>query len=154
VISIRGQSDHVSKNEQRYAIRWCTNKLISDSFVKQNRIILWNRDLSDDTSTIFGNLTIQDDGNILIDVMPTMSRAGLIKTIFHELTHLKQALSGKMEYGPDGDKIWKKQLFRNADSQPDYIYQNFPWEVEARKFEKTLYRQYRSHLEKNSLSFT
>lgn len=59
----------------------------------------------------------------------------VIDTIFHEMTHVLQALRGDIEYLPDGSEVYKG-VYYSVDklSKPTYTeYRAFPWEVEARQ---------------------
>ena len=63
----------------------------------------------------------------------TLFADDLVTNIFHELTHLKQALYGEL-VSNRGRDIWKGAPFpRVCHSKLDYdTYWNLPWEVEAR----------------------
>jgi len=67
----------------------------------------------------------------IIEVDPRESIDDVIKTVFHELGHIKQFLSGSLVYDQD-IWYWKKKDFTNTQSHLKYL--DFPWEVEARAF--------------------
>ena len=74
------------------------------------------------------------DGRIIIKISADQPEEEIVETLFHELTHAKQYLSGALEDFNENVCYWKghcyKGDFENTES-PDYW--NAPWEVEARK---------------------
>lgn len=65
----------------------------------------------------------------------------LIKTIAHELVHVKQYVKGELKerYKPKHHHLWHNKKFTVNDSN----YNDVPWEVEAREFEIKLFNIYR-----------
>lgn len=70
-----------------------------------------------------------------------------IKTIFHEMVHLKQYASGHLkDYVRGGSKtFWKKQDFTETE------YEKAPWEVEAYELQEVLYQKFMLQEEQNSI---
>ena len=66
----------------------------------------------------------------------------MIRTIFHEMTHVKQFARGELEMGTKVDKFKGKE-YKRAD------YWTAPWEVEARKAEKKMMRKWKKVLDSN-----
>ena len=64
----------------------------------------------------------------------------MIRTIFHEMTHVKQFALGELELGTKVDKF-KGKKYKRED------YWNAPWEVEARKAEKKMMRKWKKVLD-------
>lgn len=64
-----------------------------------------------------------------------------LKTLFHELVHVKQYINDELELEQDF-AMWKGRLYKSDETE----YWDSPWEVEARKKEEKLYRKYRKYL--------
>tara|TARA_R100001163_G_C5048110_1_gene185171 strand:- start:537 stop:980 length:444 start_codon:yes stop_codon:yes gene_type:complete len=62
----------------------------------------------------------------------------LIKTVCHEIVHVKQYAKGELRerYAPKHDLFWKS---RKANG---YKYDNQPWELEAWRLQEVLFRKY------------
>ena len=60
----------------------------------------------------------------------------LIRTIFHEMTHVKQTWYGELDLNAPGAPRWKGKKCKAK-------YRNQPWEIEARKMEKVLYKEWK-----------
>lgn len=73
--------------------------------------------------------------HFLIELNTYMDKELYIKTLFHELTHLKQWVDGKLRL-----RYGKMSYCKEPVEVYEYWYQ--PHEIEARKEEKNLYQQY------------
>ena len=71
-----------------------------------------------------------------IDLYKDLDNAELLRTLFHELAHVKQYAKKELVYKADYN-LWKGQ--RYADIENEW---NRPWEREARKLEKQLYAKF------------
>lgn len=63
-----------------------------------------------------------------------------VKTVFHELCHVLQWVTGKQRIDNLGRTVWNNSVpypSTNADTYNEYL--NFPWEREARDHEETYY---------------
>ena len=79
----------------------------------------------------------QKPRHFLIELQPFMSEKKYIQTLFHELTHMKQWIEGRLTW--DGRKSYFCQ-----ESMEDYDYWDQPHEIEAREQEEILYTLYQS----------
>ena len=86
-----------------------------------------------------------EDSNIrprsfILEISDLLNGEELIKTVAHELVHVKQYVKGELKerYKPNYYHMWHKELVIVND---DNFY-DVPWEVEARKFESYLYNLY------------
>lgn len=76
-----------------------------------------------------------------LEINSRLCKRNQIKTIAHELVHLKQFARGEfMDLGYNEYK-WKGSIMRLPDSQ----YLKFPWEVEAYGMENKLYEIYKEN---------
>ena len=58
-----------------------------------------------------------------------------VKTIFHELEHIRQYAEDELELEP-AVAMWRGEMFEDPD------YDTSPWEVMAREVEETLYDEF------------
>jgi len=76
-----------------------------------------------------------------------------IETLFHEMVHLRQYVSGKMIDLPDDVVQWKgKEItgeWAEGHTEEHDAYWNAPWEVEARKVSKKMLKKYKKKVGKN-----
>lgn len=70
-----------------------------------------------------------DEDEVLITISQYLSEADTIRTIFHELVHVKQYDDGRLEAG--SPQRW-------MGSEYDEDYENLPWEVEAYDLEQKM----------------
>ena len=73
-----------------------------------------------------------------IEVDKDLNDDELIKTVCHEIVHVKQYAKGELRerYVPKHDTFWKQRRANN------YKYDNMPWELEAWRLQEVLYRKY------------
>ena len=70
-----------------------------------------------------------EEDEILIVVSKTLSENDVIRTIFHEMVHIKQYVEGRLEVG--SPQRWLGKVY-------DWDYENMPWEVEAFDLEQKM----------------
>jgi hypothetical protein len=88
-----------------------------------------------------GSCVQLDKGKFIIHLSAHRTEKGSIKTLFHELTHLKQYLCDGFDMYPKNIASWQGKVLKVEDTFAGYW--NSPWEQEARKMEKKLWRKYR-----------
>ena len=71
----------------------------------------------------------------LIELDTYMPKELYIKTLLHELVHLRQWLNGSL-------RLHKGKMCYNLECVEDYDYEDQPHEIEARQQEKILYLKY------------
>ena len=76
---------------------------------------------------------VYDEGEFEIEVDESLPREEFIKTICHEMVHVKQYLKGEL-VEERCKRIWKG-VDHTSDSHFDY-----PWEIEAYELEEVLYK--------------
>ena len=103
--------------------------------------ILFNDDDWEDDAIAYAMDTGDDSADIEIngDLLLPENREYLLETLAHELTHVKQYVTGELREGKSGTVIWKKEtvvtasavamLFGKPLTEEDY--KNQPWEAEA-----------------------
>tara|TARA_B100000925_G_C21677864_1_gene332748 strand:+ start:131 stop:541 length:411 start_codon:yes stop_codon:yes gene_type:complete len=73
-----------------------------------------------------------------IDISDGLEKEDMIKTMFHELVHVKQTEEGDLSI--DG-KSWKGKLYKTDHMEVDY--EHLPWEVEAFKLEEKMWKEFK-----------
>ncbi len=100
--------------------------------VVQKCMILSNRpDISIDVefvSTAGGGCVDMEDGEFLIEINNRMREISIIKTVLHEMIHVKQYAEGRLT-----------QTEWMGKPHPDLPYRELPWEIEAYAREQELY---------------
>jgi hypothetical protein len=71
-----------------------------------------------------------DEEEITITIAKGLSTQDAIRTLFHELVHVKQYVDGRLEAG--SPQRWLGNIIEDA-------YHNLPWEVEAFELEQKLF---------------
>ena len=74
-----------------------------------------------------------------IEVDSGLGRVFLLRTIAHELTHVKQYARKELVDGDCNYQKWNKVLY----NEKVVGYKNLPWEAEARLLEKQLYEMWK-----------
>lgn len=106
------------------------------SSVKKSKV------LSENKIQEFG-IAILNQDNYVIYINQKLSLENIIKTLFHELTHVEQHI--KKRYQIVGNQIiWEKTVpFPLIDFEIDFErYENLPWEIDARKVENEIFTKW------------
>jgi len=72
------------------------------------------------------------------------NRYKLLKTLMHELVHIKQYISGKMswvKYNSKSEKVFVFWKQKKMGEFSDLEYYSSPWEIEARKIEDRMWKE-------------
>lgn len=85
----------------------------------------------------------ESDNVIILKLHPKLRGVDLLHTIFHELVHAEQFLSGI--YNLD-NSTWKGTDYSGVD------YKKRPWEVDAWNREKKLYKDFKREMKSNERS--
>lgn len=72
-----------------------------------------------------------DEGEVTITIAKRLSLQELIRTLFHEMVHVKQYADGRLEHVG----VWMGQKY-------DCDYVDLPWEQEAFYLEQIMYEQF------------
>lgn len=76
----------------------------------------------------YGNCDYDGEDGIIV-ISKRLSKADIIKTLFHEMVHVKQFVDGRLEAG--SPSRWLGEVY-SCD------YDKLPWEVEAFEIEATM----------------
>lgn len=79
--------------------------------------------------------------SFIIEIHNKLSGTELIKTVMHEMVHVKQYVKGELKerYKPNHHHVWHKELIIVNSKN----FNDVPWEVEARDLEEKLFNEYR-----------
>lgn len=91
-----------------------------------------------------GSCVQLETGKFIIHLTAHRTQKGNIRTLFHELTHLKQYLCDGFDMYPKNIASWQGKLLKIDNTFHGYW--TSPWEQEAREMEKKLWRKYRKAL--------
>lgn len=110
-------------------------RLFSDVDAKQFNTIVLRFDCSKSMMEqgTFGYFSVdEDEGELYIHAHEKLNKENLTRTIFHEMVHLKQLITGRW----DPERLtWEGQVY-------DCAYSERPWEIEAFEQEDLLYAEY------------
>lgn len=88
--------------------------------------------------------------DFIVEVNHKFSKSMYIKTIAHEMVHVKQYAKGELKDREKTPKIkWKEKLYA-SDADEDEDYWLAPWEIEAYGYEVGLTKLWNSHVRKQS----
>jgi biotin synthase-like enzyme len=68
-----------------------------------------------------------DEDEVIITIAKRLSLREMIVTLFHEMIHVQQYVSGRLEHGSK----WLGKVY-------ECVYSELPWEVEAHEMEKEM----------------
>lgn len=144
-ISIKGNTEALTKKEMKYLLDFFAGILLGKRLSPNVELKVY---VSDTLPTnLWGLCLPTDDDRKLprefeIFLSSTISRKKSIKTLAHEMVHIKQFARGEFKVYDKGKYKWMgKQLFMTEQQ-----YRKMPWEVEAHLSEKYLYDAYKVHM--------
>lgn len=149
-IYTRGNNDKMTRREVRYATKWMSALIMSKQMMPNLTVhVVFEQEegLKGSTECI-GDDTKPREFQITID--PHLSRKSQLRTLAHELVHVKQFSMGEMRYTNKYELIkWYKQTLHCEETE----YWDLPWEIEAFGREHGMYIRYIDHLTKEKIRF-
>lgn len=139
--SVRGHNDRLTKAEIRDYMEFLADMLMSPRLVKSLTIHIKCLPLK----KVKGFCMSLDDQygkrpkEFLIELDTKQSKASQLKTLAHEMVHVKQYAKGELADLDRQNKVKFNKKKYNAES----FYWLQPWEIEAYGYEYGLYRMYR-----------
>ena len=148
-INISGKSNKLSKKESRQILLWAADRLMGERLSKNVEVNLVFKNMKHEPAS--GYCWPEDFGErynriFCIEVNTNKTRRNQIRTLLHEMVHVKQHAKGEWRYDLRSDQMsrWLGELH----NENDYIYWELPWEIEAYGREEGLYRMYLEHKKK------
>lgn len=146
-ISIRGSAESLTKKEMKYILNFFAEILLGKRLSKN---IDLNVIVSGSLPTSIWGLCLPTDyerklpREFEIFLSPTLSKKKIIKTIAHEMVHIKQFARGEFKVYDQGKYRWMGKQMNMTEKQ----YKKMPWEIEAHMSEKYLHDAYVIHMRK------
>lgn len=139
--SVRGHNDRLTKAEIRDYIEFLADMLMSPRLAKSLTISIKCMPLKKVKGFC---LAVDEEYNVrpkefLIELDTKQSRASQLKTLAHEMVHVKQYAKGELADLSRQNKVKFNKKKYSANS----FYWLQPWEIEAYGYEYGLYRMYR-----------
>lgn len=142
-LMIDGSSKHLTFRETEYASNFFCRKLMSYQLIQHLTIHIKYKNLKG----LKGITEVLDcdvkPREFLITIRPMMSRINILKTLAHELVHVKQFARKELGVVVCGSRVrWQNEMIDDATTS----YWETPWEIEAYGREIGLYNMYVHHL--------
>lgn len=138
-IIIKGTCRTCSRDEVREAVKFATKELLPKEVLKNLTItIILKKEVP-----FYAEMDETGTNRFTVWIQNKMTKKWVLVSIFHEMTHIKQFITGQMkDLNPEGTKvIWNSRILEYDDDDPlrrDYY--RAPWEVEAYGREHTLWQ--------------
>ena len=140
-VSVLGKNDRLTKAEIRDYLDFLADMLVSSRMSKSLKITVKCGPLK----KVKGFCMSVDDAytnkprEFLIELDTKQSKASQLKTLAHEMVHVKQYAKGELADLSRQNKV----KFNKKKYSVDSFYWLQPWEIEAYGYEYGLYRMYR-----------
>lgn len=150
-IRVRGVNKKITSQELKYAAEWMSRLIMSSQLIKNIKVtISFKGERGFLGSTEITDYDDQKPRRFLIQLDPKSSRNSTLKTLAHELVHVKQFARGEMVDLIRSPHVkWNKQYV----DQDKLDYWDLPWEIEAFGREYGMYRRYTNHLKEADIWF-
>ena len=146
-INISGKSNKLSKKESRQILLWAADRLMGERLSKNVEVNLVFKNMKHEPAS--GYCWPEDFGErynriFCIEVNTNKTRRNQIRTLLHEMVHVKQHAKNQLRCGPQvfsrGKYIptskWNGSVWRPRSKECDYF--DSPWEIEAYGLEESL----------------
>lgn len=153
IVTIDGlkKKHKITAEEVEYCANWFAEKLMHGNLVKNLTI---NFSFIDQYA-YKGMAEHYEDENhrrprtFNINIRANMKRADILKTIAHEMVHVKQYAKGELSMYVFG----KHHRWLDGEVPTSTSYWDHPWEIEAYGREIGLYERYKNHIHTNKMKF-
>ena len=142
IISVKGKKSPLTKSQTVKAVQFFTDCLMTKRLSKNVEVVFVYKKLLESNGA--SGFCSYEDSNINprifeIEIDCTMSKEETLKTLAHELVHLKQYAKGelKQRYRPRHHHLWHNEIVTVNDTN----FHDVPWELEAVKLEDELYKK-------------
>lgn len=153
-VILQGKSNKISKKEVRYILDYAANRLMSERLHNNIEVYVTFKDLKAKESGFCWPEDFDERTHrfFCIEVNTTKTRRNQIRTLFHEMVHVKQYAKGELRDDRRSTQLsrWLGELHKDED----YDYWELPWEIEAYGREEGLYRMYTRHKQLEKVRFT
>lgn len=150
-VRVFGENKRISPQEIKYSANWMSALIMSAQLRKNIKVNISFKD----EKGLMGSTEITDYDDrmprkFLVRLDPRGTRLTTLKTLAHELVHVKQFARGEMVDLVRTDHIkWNRQYI-----DPEKLdYWDLPWEIEAFGREYGMYRRYTNHIKEEEIKF-
>lgn len=147
-INVSGKSDAgIRKWEYAIAAGWMLERVLgkrlASNIVLKVKLVPKLKQIDD----VKGDVGWEDDNTrpreFLIRIDSSQSKSMQMRTLAHEIIHVKQFARGELFDYLQSDKIrWKRKKYNMKSKMLLRDYMKLPWEVEAYKYEKIIYEEW------------
>ena len=150
-ISVKGKNDVLSKKHIRYIVKLFGKLTLSPQLYPNINILIQNMNLDKFTWGYCGASDIEEKRPRSFEILlnSNLSKNKQIKTLAHEMTHLRQIAKGQFITYECGSYRWNGEKLEMTQDE----YSNMPWEIEANLSEETLLLEYKKSLKKDGMQF-
>lgn len=139
-ISVTGVHKNLSRKEIVRMVEWSGHKLMSDRLLENMTIQVIFKNF---TNKFSGYCYCDKNKTYIIEVNTNKTKRNQVRTLFHEMVHVKQFAKGELKFYTYKHELAKWMGEEHNDT--DYEYWDLPWEIEAHGREEGLYRMYAEH---------
>lgn len=144
-VRVYGIPAHIDRAEIKEATRWFGEMLMGPRLIKSLDIKILNREHFFKTAKAWAVVDGSDPRTFTIIMDYHRSRRAYLKTLAHELVHVKQYARNELGIVTIGGKTrWQGYKINDVDVH----YFDQPWEIEAYGREIGLFHRYKEHLRK------
>lgn len=150
-ISVRGKNDVLSKQHIRYIVKLFGKLILTPQLYPNINLLIQNMNLDKNTWGYCGASDIEEKRPRSFEILlnSNLSKNKQIKTLAHEMTHLRQIAKGQFITYEYGSYRWNGEKLEMTQDE----YSNMPWEIEANLSEETLLLEYKKSLKKDGMRF-
>ena len=156
ILKVVNRPSKIEMKLLRKAAHWYAEKLFSTRLNKNVTIYLkFTKNLLKEQKSLGSCMWTEYNDRqkeFEIELDADLSQKNILKTLAHEMVHVKQYATGQMkDYTRSHHIKWEGKLFEDSESHND-DYWFYPWEIEAHGMEIGLYVLFRKHLKKEKMS--
>lgn len=147
-IVLHGHPKKITRQELMQSAAFFCDHLLKKRLSKNVKVVIKLKNNLYRTTKCFGLCTYTDDDvrsdrhrEFEIEMDSDFGRVFMLRTLAHELVHVKQYARGQLIEMNGPYQRWNGVMF----SENKVSYKELPWEKEARRLEKELYELWKQH---------
>lgn len=150
-VSVKGKNDVLSKKHIRYIVKLFGKLILSPQLYPNINLLVQNMNLDNNAWGFCGVSDIEEKRPRSFEILlnSKLPKNKQIKTLAHEMTHLRQIARGQFITYEYGSYSWNGERLDMTQDE----YSNMPWEIEANLSEETLLLEYKKSLKKDDMQF-
>lgn len=140
-VSVSGKNEVLSKKHIRFIVKLFGEIILSPQMNKHIILKVCNVNLNSTTWGYCGPSDPEEKKPRTFEILlnPKLSKTNQIRTLAHEMMHLKQMSCGEMKIYDNGNYKWNGEILKEEDVN----YYDAPWEKEAILNEDFLLKEYK-----------